>query len=92
MIQVWRAQPFACIKCKCNAGEVAMAPQTGISSKHLALGRADCPGFILLYWQQHVVYLDQLLGAAHSKRSSKWPFSAFFVQKNQKKQEICSKF
>ena len=38
-----------------------------------------------------VVYFDQHLGAAHSKRWSKKSFSAFFVLKSLKKQEICSK-
>ena len=31
-----------------------------------------------------VVYCDQCLGAAHSKRWSKWSFSAFFVLKSKK--------
>ena len=39
-----------------------------------------------------LVYFDQRLGAAHAKRWSKWSFSAFLLQKKQKKQEICSKF
>ena len=40
----------------------------------------------------HVVYFDQRLGAAHSKRWSKSSFSAFWLQKTLKKQEFCSKF
>ena len=39
-----------------------------------------------------VVYFDQHLGAPHSKRWSKWPFSAFLLVFSWKKQEICSKF
>ena len=38
-----------------------------------------------------VVYFDQRLGAAHSKRWSKKSFSAFLVLIALKKQEICSK-
>ena len=38
-----------------------------------------------------VVYFDQRLGAAHSKRWSKSSFSAFLLQKTSKKQEFCSK-
>ena len=37
-----------------------------------------------------VVYFDQRLGAAHAKHLLKLSFSVFLLQKNVKKQEICS--
>ena len=47
---------------------------------------------LFFYLYHYVVYFDQHLGAAHSKRWSKSSFSAFLLQKTWNKQEFCSKF
>ena len=78
----------ALIKCRCGFS-------TFQSFMIMYLQILHSPMVYITLWYVHapsVVYFDQRLGAAHSKRWSKSSFSAFLLQKYLKKQEFCSKF